>query len=106
MDFKAMCDNYNIANKPTSGFNPQSNRIIEQVHMVLADILLMFKLEERELNSEDPFTEFLNAGAFAIWATYHTTLGCSPGQLVFGRDMILPIAFNANWDRIKHQQQE
>ena len=105
-DFKAMCNNYNIADKPTSGFNPQSNGIIERVHMVLADILRTFELEERELNPEDPFTEFLNAAAFAIRATYHTTLGCSPSQLVFGRDMILPIAFNANWDRIRHQRQE
>ena len=65
-NFKAMCNNYNIAGKPTSGFNPQLNGIIKRVHMVLANILRMFELEERESNPEDPFTEFLNAAVFAI----------------------------------------
>ena len=44
--------------------------------------------------------------AFAIRATYHTTLQATPAQLVFGRDMILPIVVQANWHRIKQKRQE
>jgi hypothetical protein len=35
----------------------------------------------------------------------HTTLQASLGQLVFGRDMIHDIRFQANWDRIKNNKQ-
>ena len=33
-------------------------------------------------------TEFLQQCAFGFRSTHHTTLQASPGQLVFGRDMI------------------
>lgn len=78
----------------------------EDVHAVLNDILRTFELEERELSPDDPWSEFLSAAAFAIRATYHTTLQATPAQLVFGRDMILPIAVEANWDLIKHRKQQ
>ena len=38
--------------------------------------------------------------------TYHTTLKATPGQLVFGRDMILPIKFAADWALIEKQKQQ
>jgi hypothetical protein len=31
---------------------------------------------------------------------YHTTLQKSPGQLVFGRDMIFNVQHTANWESI------
>ena len=34
--FKEMIENYGLTGVPTSGFNPQSNGIIERVHLVLA----------------------------------------------------------------------
>ena len=37
---------------------------------------------------------------------YHTVLNATPGQLVFGRDMVLPIQFQADWARIKLRKQE
>lgn len=40
-------------------------------------------------------TEFLSTARFAIRATYHTTLQAFPGQLVFGKDMILPMKIQA-----------
>jgi hypothetical protein len=46
------------------------------------------------------------SAAFAIRSTYHTTLKATPGQLVFGRDMLLPIKFKANWAEIKARHQE
>jgi hypothetical protein len=53
------------------------------------------------LDHNDPWNEFLQACAYAIRSTYHTILQASPGQLVFGRDMIHNVLFHANWDRIK-----
>jgi hypothetical protein len=60
-----------------------------------------FELEERELDPDDPWNEFLQACAFGIRSIFHTTLQASPGQLVSGRDMIHDIRFQANWERIK-----
>jgi len=44
--------------------------------------------------------------AFAIRATYHTTLRKTPGQLVFGRDMILNVQDTANWEYIRSRKQK
>jgi hypothetical protein len=37
---------------------------------------------------------------------YHTTLGATPAQLVFGRDVILPIRFKADWAAIQERRQQ
>ena len=103
--FDVLMRNYGMIRKATTKYNPQSNGIVERVHAVLNDILRTFELEERELYEADPWTEFLSAAAFAIRATYHTTLDAAPVQLVFGRDMILPISIRANWARIKEKRQ-
>jgi hypothetical protein len=44
--------------------------------------------------------------AFDMRSTFHKTLQPSPGQLVFGRDMIHDVRFQANWDRIKNNKQK
>ena len=103
--FRTMTDNYGLKRKATTAYNPQGNGVCERVHAVLNDILRTFELGERELDSEDPWSEFLSSAAFAIRSTYHTTLQATPAQLVFGRDMILPITFKANWDLIKSRKQ-
>ena len=38
--------------------------------------------------------------AFGLRATYHTSLLASPGQIVFGRDMVINAAYVANWKRL------
>ena len=42
---------------------------------------------------------------FAVRATYHTTLQATTAQLVFGRNAILNIKFDANWNLIRRQKQ-
>jgi hypothetical protein len=39
-------------------------------------------------------------------ATYHTILQATPGQLVFGRDMVLNTQYVADWTAIKARKQE
>jgi hypothetical protein len=62
---------------------------------VMGNMLRAFELEERELDQDDPWNEFLQACASGIRSTFHTTLQDSPGQFVFGRDMIHDICFQA-----------
>ena len=61
-----------------------------------------FELENIELDEDDPFAGLVSAVGFAVRSTYHTTLQATPGQLVFGRDMILPIQYVADWQHIKN----
>ena len=84
-----MCDNYRIKEKPSTSYNPQSNGIIEHVNQVLGNALRTFELEEKELDTNDPWGHFLSAAAWAIRSTVHTTLDATPGQLVFGRYIAL-----------------
>jgi hypothetical protein len=102
-DFQHMLSEvYNIKKKPITVRNPQANAIVERVHQVLGNILRTFELEDSD--SDDPWMGILSATAFAIRSTYHTTLKATPGQLVFGRDMILNIKHIANWKAIKENK--
>ena len=47
----------------------------------------------------------LAASEFAICLTTYRQKGHSPGQLIFGRDMILPIKYRLNWELICHKNQ-
>ena len=58
---------------------------------VIGNIIQTFELETNYLDEDDPWKGILSATAFAVWSTFHTTLQKSPGQLVFGRDMIFNI---------------
>jgi len=104
--FDEMITNYGLTPAQSTPYNPQSNGIIERVHQVLADALRTFELEERDLDDTDPRTPFLAATAFAIRSTYHTTLGATPAQLVYQRDMLLPIKFQADWMAIQQRRQK
>jgi hypothetical protein len=76
------------------------------VHQVLGNGLRNFEIEKRELDEHQPWDEFLSSAAFAIRSTHHTTLGASPAQLVFNRDMFLPIQFVADWTNIRLKRQK
>ena len=70
-------------------------------------MLQSFEHYNRELptNSITPFHSFVSAASWALCSTYHTTSQATPGQLVFGRDMLLSLTFRADWACIKQCKQ-
>jgi hypothetical protein len=64
------------------------------------------ELEERELDPNNPWGEFLQACAYGIKSTYHTPLHASPGQLVSGIYVINDVRFQENWERINNNNQK
>ena len=64
------------------------------------------ELENNYLDEKDPWKGILSATAFAVRATFHTTLQQTLGQVVFGRDMIFNIQHTANWEYIKQRKQK
>jgi hypothetical protein len=72
---------------------------------MLNDALRTAEIDGRELDDKDPWRPCLSSAAYAIRSTFHTTLKATPGQLVFGRDMVLPITFMEDWGAIEQQHQ-
>jgi transposase InsO family protein len=105
-DFQSMIKNDNgIKGKPILVRNPQSNAIVERAHQVIGNIIGTFDLESNYLDEDDPWKGNLSATAFAVRSTFHTSLQSTPGQLVFGTDMIFNIQHTANWEYIKQRKQ-
>ena len=97
---------YHIKRKGITTRNPQANAILERVHKTIGDIIRTFEVYDSEIeNEDDVWAGVLSATMFAIQATCHTTLQATPTQLVFGRDAILDIEYQANWDAIKNRKQ-
>ena len=103
--YSMILQDYGIRGKSITVRNPQTNAIVEQIHQVIGNIIRTFDLEEHYLNEEDPWMGILAATAFAVRSTYHTTLKKTPGQLVFGCDMIFNIQHVANWEFIRQNKQ-
>ena len=92
-----MCENdYGIKRKTISMQNPQANAIVECAHQMLRNLIRSFELQENPyLDSDDPWLGILAAALFAMCSMYHTTLCVTPGQLIFGRNMILNMQYLA-----------
>ena len=73
---------------------------------MVGNCLRTFELEEQEFPETRPFEPWITACCYAIRSTYHTTLEATPCQLVFGRDMLLPIQFKARWAYITLRKQD
>ena len=74
---------------------------------MLRNLIRSFKLQDNPyIDMDDPWLGILAAALFAMCSTYHTTLRTMPGQLVFGRDMILNTQYLADWTVIKARKQQ
>ena len=104
-DFQPMLKDFAIQATYTSIKNPQSNAILEQIHQVVGSMLKTQDLKEKIFDSWKPWSEILASVAYAIRCSYHSTLQATPGQLVFGRDMLLNIGFQPNYERVWEQKQ-
>ena len=53
---------------------------------------------DQVIYEDNPWLGILETAAFVICSTKNRLTGHSPGQLVFGRDMIPPIKHTAVWN--------
>jgi transposase InsO family protein len=107
-DFQKMIkEDYGVKAKPITVRNPQANAIVERVHQVIGNIIRTFELKNNYLDDNDPWKGILSATSlFAVRSTFHTTLQNTPGQLVFGPDMILNVKHEANREYIRARKQK
>ena len=92
-----MANDYRIPCKSISVRNPQANAIVERVHQTIGNITRTFKIQEMNLDDENPWDGILSSTMFAIRSMVHTTTQHKPSQLVFGRDALLNINQKVNW---------
>jgi hypothetical protein len=80
-EFAQTCRNFGLKAKPTSTYNPQSNGIIERIHLVVIGNMLRTFVEnfDCDLPPIMPFRSFISAASWAIRSTYHTALQATPG---------------------------
>ena len=87
LQFKELCDLYQLKHKSTTVKNPQANAILEQMHGVLADMIHISGLDMSETVDSDRIDAFLTNAAWAICATQHMVLQSMPGAAIFGWDL-------------------
>lgn len=105
LDFLQLLQDYGIKAVTTSVKNPQSNSILERVHQVIHNMVRTQELKKLVFDAFEPWNQILAQTAFAIRSSYHRILEASPAQLVYQRDMILNIAYYADWATITAQKQ-
>jgi len=91
LHFESLCESFGLKRKPTSVKNPQVNAVLEQIHAVIADMMCISTIDGQDTVNGTMIDDFLVDAAWAIRSTYHTVLKCSPGQAIFGRDMLFDI---------------
>ena len=100
-----MANDCRIPCKSISIRNLQVNAIVVRVHHIIGDVIHTFKIQQMDLDNENPWKGILSSTTFAIRSTVHTTTRHTPSQLVFGRDAILNINQEAIWQPIKQRKQ-
>ena len=97
---------YGITRKLITTRNPQANSIVERIHQVIHNMIRTAGIEGKaDLDPHFQWQGILSAVRQAVRSTVHTTTRATPTQLVFGRDAILNINFEANWQYIKARKQ-
>jgi hypothetical protein len=72
---------------------------------MLGNLIKSFQLQDKPYyDLDDPWGGILIA--FALRSTYHMTLQAMPGQLIFGRDMVLNVQHLTDWTAIKARKQQ
>ena len=76
---------------------------MERIHGVIAESLRAMDLESKPYDENSVHT-ILQAVAWSLRTTHHTQLQASPGQMVFGRDMIINATYLANWRAVNQNK--
>ena len=85
--------------------NPTSNKILERIHHILGNLVQTYHIKETYVEEYDPWLGILAVAAFEILSTENSLKGYIPGQLLFGRDVIILIENTVGWELIRQRKQ-
>ena len=95
-EFQEFLQKCNVKDVPTTSRNPTANSVCERMHQSVGNILrtmLHGNPPKNVTKANELVDDALSTAQHAMRTSVHTTLGSSPGALVFSRDMFL----NAPW---------
>ena len=108
-EFQRLLEKTQIKDVPTTSRNPQANAICERMHQTVGNVLrtlLHVNPPSTTGQAKELIDEALSTAMHAMRSCIHTTLGGSPGSLVFNRDMFLNIPFIADWNAITQKREQ
>jgi transposase InsO family protein len=107
--FQQLLEGLGIKDVPTTSRNPTANAICERMHQTVGNILrttIYTNPPNTVTQARNLVDDALATAMHAMRSCVATTLGSSPGALVFGRDMFLNIPLTADWHLIaRHREQ-
>lgn len=100
-------EDYGVTRKVITTRNPQANAMVERAHKTLHEMVRTVQVKDkRDLpNVLDQWAGVLSSVGFAMRSTVHTTNRATPAQLVFNRDAIHNVRFEADWQYIRQRKQ-
>jgi hypothetical protein len=107
-EFQTLLQNCHIRVVCTTAKNPQSNAVCKRMHQTVGNVLKMLlhgNPPQNIANAAQYVDEALSIAMHTMQAGVHSTLGSSPGNLVFNRDMFLNIPLIADWHTITQRQE-
>ena len=108
-EFQELLESFSIKSEPTTVRNPQSNGILERMHLSIGDMLRTMDLEiEKRCPTEvqDVIDSMFQAAAWALRTTVSTVTNTSPGENTFQRDMIYNFKLRTDWEAIERKRLE
>ena len=82
---------HGIKSKPITLGNPTYNAILEWIHWGLGNLWWTYTYKETYIDEDDPRSGILSAAELSIHLIENRLKYYSPGQLLFGHDMIILI---------------
>jgi len=108
-EFDDLLYRWGIHKRPITSKNPQANAVCERMHQTVADLLRTMNQAnppQNEVNARAAVERAISIASHALRITTHSTLGYSPGSIVFNRDMLLDIPFVADLLLLREQRQQ
>ena len=101
-EFQELLRSYDITPEPTTVKNPTANALVERANLSIGDQLRIRKFNIEHW--EEDAVHMLQAVAWALNTTTPSNMPYSPGQLVFGMDMIFRQKVKIDWAIIKKER--
>ncbi len=81
--------------------------MVERANKTIKGMIATKRIRDvNDLDDKLKWSGILSAVGFAMRATVHTTTNATPAQLVFNRDAIHNVGYQANWQYIKERKQK
>ena len=82
-----------------------SNVVLERIHQFLVNLVCTCNITQFYVYKDDPWLGIVDVAVFSIISTTNGIKDYSPFQLIFCRDMIIPIKNMVSWGLIRKQNQ-